>query len=64
MDVVEHFNRLFAYDAWANQEVLAGLRAASTPPARPLKFIAHILAAERLWLERLEGQEADASGLA
>jgi uncharacterized damage-inducible protein DinB len=53
MDTVEHFSRLFAYDAWANQEVLTGLRATPTPPARSLKFIAHILAAERLWLERL-----------
>jgi uncharacterized damage-inducible protein DinB len=57
MDMVEHLNRLFSYDAWANREVLAGLRAAATPPARPLKFIAHILAAERVWLERLEGRK-------
>jgi uncharacterized damage-inducible protein DinB len=57
MDMIEHFNRLFSYDAWANREVLAGLRAAPTPPARPLKFIAHILAAERVWMERLEGRK-------
>jgi uncharacterized damage-inducible protein DinB len=57
MDMVEYLNRLFSYDAWANREVLAGLRAASTPPARTLKFIAHILAAERVWLDRLEGRE-------
>ena len=57
MNAVEHFNRLFAYDAWANQEVLASLRATPEPPGRPLKFIAHILAAERLWLERLEHKE-------
>jgi len=54
---VDHFTRLFAYDAWANHEVLSGLRTASEPPARCLKFIAHILAAERLWLERLELKE-------
>jgi uncharacterized damage-inducible protein DinB len=56
MNPVEHYIRLFAYDAWANQEVLAGLRRAPTPPARALKFVAHILAAERLWLERLENK--------
>lgn len=55
--MIEHLNRLFAYDAWANREVLAGLRAAPTVPARSLKFIAHILAAERVWLERLEGRK-------
>jgi uncharacterized damage-inducible protein DinB len=57
MNTVDHFTRLFAYDAWANQEVLAGLRAMAHPPARALKFIAHILASEWLWLERLEQKE-------
>ena len=56
MDTVAHFTRLFAYDAWANQEVLAGLRAAPEIPARALGWIAHILGSERLWLERLEGK--------
>lgn len=54
MDRIEHFVRLFAYDGWANQEVLAGLRAARTPLPRALKLMAHIFAAERGWLERLE----------
>ena len=54
MNTVEHFTRLFAYDAWANQEALVSLRKAVHPPVRALKFFAHILAAERLWLERLE----------
>ena len=57
MNTVEHFTRLFAYDGWANQEVLTGLQAAPLPPARSLQFIAHILASEHLWLERLEGNE-------
>jgi uncharacterized damage-inducible protein DinB len=56
MNLVEHLTRLFAYDAWANQEVLAGLRGAPTPPARAVKFIAHILSAQRLWMERLQQQ--------
>jgi uncharacterized damage-inducible protein DinB len=54
MNTVEHFQRLFAYDAWANREVLASLRSTPQAPARGLKFIAHVLSAERLWLERLE----------
>ena len=57
MDAIAHYTRLFAYDAWANQEVLANLRAAQTPSLRALKYVAHILAAERLWLERLEQRE-------
>jgi len=35
MDMIEHFTRLFAYDEWANQEALAGLRAAPTPVLVP-----------------------------
>jgi uncharacterized damage-inducible protein DinB len=56
MNTVEYFTRLYAYDAWANHEVLANLKTAPEPPARVLKFIAHILAAERLWLGRLLGR--------
>ncbi len=54
VDLIEHFSRLFAYDGWANQEVLTSLRAARTPLPQALKLMAHIFAAERLWLERLE----------
>jgi uncharacterized damage-inducible protein DinB len=54
MDAIAHFTRLFAYDAWANDEVLAGLRTAATPQPRALELMAHIFSAERLWMERLE----------
>jgi uncharacterized damage-inducible protein DinB len=52
MDLIEHFTRLFTYDGWANQEVLAGLRTSMTP--RALELMAHILSSQRLWMERLE----------
>jgi uncharacterized damage-inducible protein DinB len=57
MTTPEHFTRLFLYDDRANRQVAANLRAASAPPPQALKLIAHILAAERLWLERLNLQE-------
>jgi uncharacterized damage-inducible protein DinB len=57
MNLVKHLTRLCTYDAWANQEVISGLRAPPRPPARALKFLAHILASERLWLERLGQQK-------
>jgi uncharacterized damage-inducible protein DinB len=53
MDLLEHLRRQFAYDAWANREVLAGLRTSSPPAPRPRQLLAHILSAERLWLERI-----------
>jgi uncharacterized damage-inducible protein DinB len=54
MKTVDYFTRLFAYDDWANGEVLATLQNIKEPPARSMKFIAHILAAERLWFDRLQ----------
>jgi uncharacterized damage-inducible protein DinB len=54
MDLIKHFEQLFAYDAWANREVLGVLQNVSAPPARALKLLAHILSAERLWWERME----------
>lgn len=50
MNLVDHFARLFTYDDWANREVLANLRAAPAASPQSLKLVAHILAAERLWL--------------
>src|SRR5713226_2031166 len=53
MELLEHLRRQFAYDAWANREVLAGLKMTECPSPRPLQLLAHILSAERLWLERI-----------
>ena len=67
MELLEHLRRQFAYDAWANREVLAGLKMtvkmtelkmtelkmSDRPSPRPLQLLAHILSAERLWLERI-----------
>lgn len=54
MEMLEHYRRLFAYDDWANREMLASFRAVGNPPERARGFLAHIFAAERLWLERLK----------
>ena len=55
--MLDYLRRLFAYDDWANREVLSSLRAASNPPQRSLKLMAHILSAEGLWLTRLKRQK-------
>jgi uncharacterized damage-inducible protein DinB len=52
--MISHLQRLFAYDHWANKEVLASLRKVERPPARSVSLLAYILSAERLWLERIE----------
>jgi uncharacterized damage-inducible protein DinB len=58
VELLEHLRRQFLYDAWANGEVLAVIKAARSgpPPLRPLQLLAHILSAGRLWLERLRHQ--------
>jgi uncharacterized damage-inducible protein DinB len=56
MELLEYLRRQFVYDDWANREVLAGLKASPRPAARPLQLLAHILSAERLWLERIRNQ--------
>jgi uncharacterized damage-inducible protein DinB len=53
MTLSDHLRKQFAYNAWANREVLAAIQAASGADARTLQLMSHILAAERLWLERL-----------
>jgi uncharacterized damage-inducible protein DinB len=48
--------QLFDYEAWANREEVARLRALSAPAPRALAIIAHIVATEWLWLSRLRGE--------
>jgi uncharacterized damage-inducible protein DinB len=52
------FPRLFAYDTWANQAMIAGLRGAGEMPPRPLAVMAHIIGAEWVWWSRLRGEPA------
>jgi uncharacterized damage-inducible protein DinB len=49
--------RLFSYDAWANGEIIRSLRETPDFPPKALKLLGHILSAEMLWHERIEGQK-------
>ena len=52
---VKDFQRMFTYDAWANREVVAAIKItpAESVPADTIGRVAHILAAQKLWLERI-----------
>ena len=50
------FLRLFRYDHWANGEVLRAVRAGGAVSAAMVGRMAHILSAEKLWLERIRGE--------
>lgn len=58
MERITYYRRLFAYDAWANQEVLVALERADPLPPLALKRMAHILGSQSTWLRRL-GHAAD-----
>ncbi|MCC6406648.1 MAG: DinB family protein [Planctomycetes bacterium] len=55
MDARAHYRRLFAYEAWANREVLTSLARATEVPPKALGRLSHLLSAGGLWLERLRG---------
>ena len=46
------FLRMYVYDSWANRQCLAAMRAAAVPP-EALGRMAHVLSAQKLWLERI-----------
>jgi uncharacterized damage-inducible protein DinB len=56
VNLADYLRRQFVYDEWANREVLAAIRNSGGESERSLQLLAHILSAERLWLERLRGQ--------
>ncbi len=57
----EYYLRLFRHADWANRRVLKLLQSISTPPEKARRLLAHLLAAEQIWITRLRG--ADSSTL-
>lgn len=51
------FLRMFAYDHWANRECLRAIAVNKPVSAEALGRLAHILSAEKLWLERIRNQK-------
>jgi len=50
-----YLQQLVAHLAWADDRVLASLRSATASDPKTLEVFAHILAAEHVWLARLQG---------
>ncbi len=53
-----HLDRMLQSMAWADQKILAALRDHPAVQAEALPLFAHLLAAEHVWLCRLEQREA------
>lgn len=53
------YERLFAYDDWANREVIANLRTIDASAAAPgMRLLSHIIGAQWIWLSRLRSKES------
>ncbi len=55
----DYFVRIFAYDHWANREVLHALREITAPPVRAVELLGHLLVSQEFVLEALEGRFAE-----
>src|SRR5690348_464616 len=49
-----YIKEMFLYDDWANHETLHSLEEMEHPPERARKVMSHIIAAELLWMSRLQ----------
>lgn len=54
MEAMKQFQRLFAYDYWANRRALESLSTISDSDERPRKIMGHIMGAQRVWLGRFD----------
>jgi uncharacterized damage-inducible protein DinB len=52
---LSHLKRLFEHMVWADRAAAAALAAAPDAPAQALATYAHLLGAELVWIDRLEG---------
>jgi uncharacterized damage-inducible protein DinB len=53
MDHLDYLRRLLRYDDWANTEAARSLQSATAVPRRAVQVLAHIVAAQWLWLARV-----------
>lgn len=54
----DYFVRSFQYNAWANQQTMKSLLACPSAHREASPIIAHMLAAENVWLSRLTAKQA------
>jgi len=53
MGTIENLRKLFVHNAWANREVLRAIRTCGSGCGDALELLAHIVAAERVWYDRV-----------
>lgn len=56
-----YFLKVAKYEFWANLTVLEYILRHPNPPEKALRLFSHIILAQRIWLERIEGKKTDLS---
>lgn len=54
-----HIRRLYDHMVWADARTQRALREMHAPPLDALRLYAHLLAAEHVWLSRIDGTEPE-----
>ena len=54
MSTLEPLIRRFRFEEWANRNVLGSLRSLDAAPSKAVRWFAHIVGTEYLWLARIE----------
>ncbi len=54
-----HIRRLYDHMMWADTRTLNALRTMHAAPLDALRLYAHLLAAEHVWISRIEGREPE-----
>ena len=57
MSVAQDLLKLVAQSQWANSKWVEVVYSQATQDARPLELLAHIMLSERVWFERIAGQQ-------
>ncbi|MCU0325455.1 MAG: damage-inducible protein DinB [Spirosomaceae bacterium] len=52
-----YYKSLFEHEHWANLKVLESFIALPNPPQRVMQLFSHIIAAQRIWLDRITGKQ-------
>ena len=62
MNQLESFKQKHQYNVWANAELLKYFQEAAQPYEKAARFFAHLLLAEKIWLQRIRNENSDNTG--
>lgn len=55
----EYYKQLFEHEQWANLKVLETLINAQERPLRAIEIFSHLIAAQKIWIDRILGKETE-----